>query len=296
MKRFTKGQKIVGSVLLLVVAIVLSWSVNLYVLSPQEPEKFTIAFVAGPSIDPASVEEHYGPIMTELSNQLGMEVELLVASSYATTIEALLNGTADMARFGAFIYVQAHDEFGVVPLVREIEKGSAHYFGQIIAQPGIFEEPYTLEQIKGHTMAFVDPASTSGYWASLATMKDAGVTLDDLSEYYFAGSHAAVIEAVANGAVDVGATCDRRVLIAEEEGAAVEGVDFITLSYTGPLVRTPWCVLGDMDDNMKECITQILLSMPNDVLDVAKPDGFVHAQDSDYDFMRAMAEEQESAQ
>jgi len=257
----------------------------------QPKEKFVVAFHTGPTTDPSEMEKLYGAILAELSEGLGMEVEFVMSSDYATTIEALRNGTADMVRLGPFSYIVAHDECGAIPLVREIAKGKPYYLGQIIAQPGIFDEPYDLADVAGHSVAFVEPTSTSGYLVSLAMMREAGITLDDLSEYYFAGSHPSAIEAVLNGAADVAATCDRRVNVALEEGVLVEGENYVTLAFSPPLTLNPWCVHGDMDVELRDRITQIFLDMSDETIQASEPEGFVVALDSDYNFTRKVAEE-----
>lgn len=290
-KRFARSTtgKWLGIILALIVvlgAAYMGWDQYL-----QPKEKFVVVFHTGPTTDASEMEELYGPILAELSEGLGKEVELVLASNYTTAIEALRNGTADMVRMGPFSYIMAHEECDAIPLVREIEDGKGYYLGQIIAQPDIFEEPYNLADIAGHSVAFVEPTSTSGYLVSLAMMREAGVGVDDLSEYYFAGSHPSAIEAVVNDAADVAATCDRRVNVALEEGVLVEGENYVTLAFSPPLTLNPWCVRGDMDAKMQRRITNIFLNMPNDVLDASEPEGFVVAVDADYDFTRKVAEE-----
>jgi len=290
-KRFARSTtgKWLQILLALVVLVGVFWAGWDQFLQPKE--KFVVAFHTGPTTDPSEMEKLYGAILAELSEGLGMEVEFVLSSDYATAIEALRNGTADMVRLGPFSYIVAHDECGAIPLVREIMKGKPYYLGQIIAQPGIFDEPYNLADIAGHSVAFVEPTSTSGYLVSLAMMREAGITLDDLSEYYFAGSHPSAIEAVLNGAADVAATCDRRVNVALGEGILVEGENYVTLAFSPPLTLNPWCVRGDMDAEMQERITEIFLDMSDETIQASEPEGFVVAVDADYDFTRKVAEE-----
>ena len=290
-KRFARSTtgKWLQILLALVVLVGVFWAGWDQFLQPRE--KFVVAFHTGPTTDPSEMEKLYGAILAELSEGLGMEVEFVLSSDYATAIEALRNGTADMVRLGPFSYIVAHDECGAIPLVREIMNGKPYYLGQIIAQPGIFDEPYNLADIAGHSVAFVEPTSTSGYLVSLAMMREAGITLDDLSEYYFAGSHPSAIEAVLNGAADVAATCDRRVNVALGEGILVEGENYVTLAFSPPLTLNPWCVRGDMDAEMQERITEIFLDMSDETIQASEPEGFVVAVDADYDFTRKVAEE-----
>lgn len=264
---------------------------------PPEKETLVMVFTPGPSSDLATIEAMYGPMIESLEVRANIDVEIVLATNSAAVIEALRNGTADMARLGAFAYVMAREEVGVIPLVREISYGGRdHYLGYIIGQPGVWEEPFTMEQLKGKTMVFSDPASTSGYLIPVTMLREAGMTLGDLSEHAFTGNHPASIEAVVNKAVDAAAVPDTRVIRAVDAGIAVEGENFVILAVSPKIMLPPWVVRPDLDPGLRALIRQTLLTTPEGVY-LANPDefeGFVHARDSDYDFTRAMAEAEEA--
>ncbi len=265
--------------------------------SVEEKTVLTMVFTPGPSTDLTVIEEMYGPMVESLEVRAGIEVNMVLATNATAVIEALRNGTADMARLGAFAYVMAREEIGVIPLVREISYGGRdHYLGYIIGKPGIWEEPFTMEQLAGKTMVFSDPASTSGYLIPVTMLREAGMSLDDLEEYGFTGNHPASIEAVINGAVDAAAVPDTRVIRAVEAGIAIEGENFVILSESPKIVLPPWVVREDLDPDLLALVRQTLLTTPEGVY-LANPDefeGFVHARDADYDFTRSMAEAEEA--
>lgn len=258
-------------------------------VSCQKGDVLTFVFTPGPGTDLAMVEEMYGPMLDELGESLGVETEIIVTTSAAATTEALRNGTADIGRYGPFGYIMAVDEVGVIPLVREslIGKGEM-YYGLVIAQPGIFTDTFDMTQLAGKTVAFVEPGSTSGYLFGITLMKEAGMTLDDLGEYNYAGSHPAVIEAVINGAVEVGFTCDRRVDLALESGVAVEGENFVYLLESPPINLNPWAARPDLDIDTDKLINAFL-DLSDEVLTPTKVETMIVALDSDYDFVRDMA-------
>lgn len=258
-------------------------------VSCQEKDVLTFVFTPGPGTDLALMEELYGGLVAEIGKAVGQDTEIIVTTSAAATTEALRNGTADIGRYGPFGYVMAVDEVGIVPLVRERmnEKGE-NYYGLIIAQPGLFTEPFDISQLKGRTVAFVESGSTSGYLFGITLMKEAGMTLDDLGAYNYAGSHPAVIEAVLNGAVEVGFTCDRRLDIAIAEGVAVEGENFVYLLQSPPIMLNPWAARPDIDVDIDELINAFL-DLSDEVLAPGDVETMVVALDSDYDFVRDMA-------
>lgn len=258
--------------------------------SPVEERPLRIVFSPAPGVDPATAKEAYGSVVAELEQQLGMEVEMLTTTDYAATTEALGNGTADIARLGGMPYVQAHEQIGVEPLVREINpNGVSEYHGIIIGRTGIWEEPFTWDQLKGKTMAFPDIGSTSGYLSNVVNMKNHGILLDDLAEYGFLGSHPAVLEAVVAGSVDAGGTNDWRTELAVSKAAGVLGGDFVILAMTPPIPMNCWAVRGDMDPELKKRVRTALLSLSDEAFagcDQVK--GFVPGKDSDYDYIRVL--------
>lgn len=279
-------KSIIKVLAVLILAIVLGM---LFRLAPQE-EALVIIFSPAPGVDPETAKAAYGAIAEALQVELDIEVKMVSTTNYGATTVALENGDADIARLGGEPLIQAYDNFGVVPLVREINpKGISEYHGIIIAQPGTFEEPFTWEQLKSKSMAFPDIGSTSGYLSNLANMKANGISLEDLGEYGFLGSHPIVFEAVLAGSVDVGGTNDWRTELACRKGGYREGVDFVILATTPPIPMNAWAVHEDMPEGKKEAIRKVLLSLPQEAFDQSEQvKGFVPATIEDYDYIRTL--------
>ena len=112
----------------------------------------------------------------------------------------------DGAFFGSFTGAMAIQKLGVEPIVRPVNlDGSSTYHGYIFVRKdsGI----KTVQDMKGKKMAFVEKATTAGYVFPVAYLKEQGVTnlKTFFSEYYFAGSHDAAIQAVLDKHADIGA-------------------------------------------------------------------------------------------
>lgn len=257
--------------------------------APQR-ETYRVVFTPGPGQDLAAMQEKYDPTMAYLEERTGYKFEIVTAANYTAAIEDIRAGHSEVMRGGPAAYVMAAKQTEVELLGREIIGGSESYLGMVIAKPGLFKEPYDLADVVGHTMAFVGPESTSGYVAAKVLLNRAGVEIEDLGEIAYMGSHPAVIEAVVSGAVDVGATCDRRVNIAIEEGVAVEGENYVVLAYSPPIVGNPWFIRGDLPGDVKDAIRRALLEVPREVLEPSGADDIIPALDSDYDFTRELIE------
>lgn len=252
----------------------------------EEPLKMALI----PGAEALEEVERYKPIAEYLGEQIGKEVELIVCTDYTAVVTSLKVGDCDIARLGPFSYLLAVEEAKAEIIVRGVKKstGQDAYLGYIItrADSGI----KTLEDIKGKTFAFVGVASTSGYLIPQAMFKSAGIDPEKDFETSFAGSHAAVIEAVKAGQVDAGATCDNRIEDALEAGVIEEGEIFI-VAKTDPIPMSPEVVRSGMDPALKKKIQDAYLNMPSDLAEqaVGKLSGYVKAVDSDYDFLREVA-------
>lgn len=278
-------------IVILLLVLVASIVVGRLTNEPESPS-LRIVFSPAPGVDPETAKSAYGAIAEVLQARLGVEVEMVSTTSYEATTVALENGDADIARLGGEPLIQAYDNFGVEPLVREINpNGIAEYHGIIISRPGIFGEPFVWEQLRGKSMAFPDVGSTSGYLSNLANMRANGISLEDLGEYGFLGSHPAVFEAVLAGSIDAGGTNDWRTELACRKGGYVESVDFVILAKSPPIPMNAWAVHKDMPGERKEAIRKALLSIPQGAFDQCEQvKGFVPATIKDYDYVRQLME------
>jgi phosphonate transport system substrate-binding protein len=234
--------------------------------------------------------EEFGRLLGRLS---GMPVRVTVAADYAAVIEALRNRTADLAFVHPVGYVLASREAGARILVKNRWHGKTTFTSRIYVRKdsGIGR----LEDLRGRTIAFVDPTSSSGYTYPMVLLIQRGLVKNRdprtfFRDVVFAGAHDAAFRALLNGHVDAIASFDmareqylsdpaereRIAWVAEtppipEAGiAAREGIDPIVLS------------------RLREALLQIkapehaaLLKRLYDI------DGFEPAEDRDYDPVRA---------
>lgn len=250
------------------------------------PTEEALTIVVIPAESAVSTTENFDATMEYLEDALEMNVELLTVSDYAAVVEAMRYGHADIARFGPFAYVLATQEADIEAVVVGVKEatGRPEYNALIIAQPG-------LEDLNGATFAYVDPGSTSGYLAPNTYIKRQGI---ELGEILFAGSHPAVIEAVKNSSVDAGAVADNRWFYALEEGVVTEE-QVKVFWQSNPLPNNPWVVQSDMDPGLKEAFANAMLEMPEEIVlkQGVKEIGYLPVTDSDYDFIREIAENAE---
>ncbi len=147
-------------------------------------------------------------LQEELSALLGIPVELFPAPDYAGVMQGLLADQLDYASLGASSYagIYLQDPEAVDPIfVASEADGSTGYYSVMytLASSGIT----SVEEMEGHSLAFADPNSTSGYLVPLAEMTLQGIDIETyFSEVGFGGGHEQAVVAVLNGQYDAGVT------------------------------------------------------------------------------------------
>jgi len=216
-----------------------------------------LVMVELPAAGVEATVKSYQPFVDYLSQELDQPVEFKVVTDYAAGIEALKYGHADIIRLGPSGFVLAENEVDFIPIasIANPDGTPMTYRAQIITRPG-------LTTLEGATLAYVDIGSASGYLLPATYIKKSGT---ELGKIFFAGTHPAVIEAVRNGTVDAGATCDTRMIAAIEQG--VIGSDELAVFWEGePVIRGSIVVRADMPEDLRLEIQAAFLSTPTDIV------------------------------
>ena len=152
--------------------------------------------------------EEFARVLTKLTD---IPVRVTVASDYAAVIEALRNHTADLAFVHPVGYVLASREAKATIVVRNLWHGKSSFSSRIYVrrESGL----KTLEDLRGKTIAFIDPASSSGYTYPMVLLIQRGLVKNRdpktfFREVLFAGAHDAGMRALLNGHVDALASFD----------------------------------------------------------------------------------------
>jgi phosphonate transport system substrate-binding protein len=242
-------------------------------------------FTAIPDEAPTELQRKAGPLIKYLEAKLGMKVEFIPVTDYAASVEALANKQVDMAWFGGFTFVQANVRSGgkAVPLVqREEDEKFKSVF--ITTDTNI----KSLADLKGKTVSFGSPSSTSGHLMPRSFLLDAKVDPDkDFKRVAFSGAHDATIAAVAAGKVDAGAlnisVWDKFVADKKVDPAQVRV--FFT---TPPYFDYNWTVHADMPAATKEKLTKAFLDLNKstpegkEILDLQRATRFVASKAENY--------------
>lgn len=166
-------------------------------------EKLVFGLVPPPSF--VGLEPRLSALFRFLGERAGVTLVRKHVSSYDELVKRLRRNELDVAWLPPIPFVRLDGENVVNALVCA-ERGSDESFVSVL----VTRESSTitsLPQVKGKKIGWVDPLSTTGY--VVPRMRLAGRFKDEpklFSEETFFGSHAALVRAVLDGVVDVGAT------------------------------------------------------------------------------------------
>ena len=261
-----------------------------------EKTTFTIAYAPNESTEQSS-DARKG-LAADLGKALGMKVEEIQASDYNAIIEALRTGKADMAYMGPMSVTLAVERADAKPIVMKApggDKSQAVYHSVLIARADN-NEINSIEDIKGKSMAFVDPDSTSGNLVPtseiIKAFPDDNLDTDKLhtnGDFFeavsFSGKHQAGLQAVIKGDVDVVPISDQILASEIANGNADEGD--VKVIHTSPAIPAEAMVVGTSVDNALQAkLVDFLTSYENEAYftEVIKKEGarFVACDIDDY--------------
>ena len=231
-----------------------------------------------------------------LGKLYGTPVRVTVASDYAAVIEALRNRTADLAFVHPVGYVLASREAKARIVARNLWHGKSSFTSRIFVRKdtGI----NALEALRGKTMAFVDPTSTSGYIYPMVLLIQRGLVKDRdpktfFREVMFAGAHDAAMRALLNGHVDSIASFDMAREQYLTDPAEREKLTFV--AETPPIPEAGIAARDGLDPAAIARVRGALLQMRGPAYAALLKrmydiDGFEPAEDRDYDPVRAAVE------
>jgi phosphonate transport system substrate-binding protein len=268
----------------LAMAGILGFSYQGFFVKPEEKQVLRWGLI--PADDAEEMLRDYQAVANYLGEELGMEIELTVTDDYTAAIEAMRSKHIEMAWFGPLSYVLANKMAGAEPIVNGIrsDTGLATYRTVIVtrADSGI----KTLDDLRGRSFAFVDPASTSGNLIPRKVFKENGIDPDkDFGLTYYAGTHNAVELAIANNKVDAGADSDNSYDRMVKAGQVDPAVNVI-IYRSDPIPGSPIVVRGDLPADLKLKIQKALVEMDEQTIhevggwgEIAK---YVPVTDADY--------------
>lgn len=258
-----------------------------------------------PTNNDGSMEAKTGPFADYLSEKLGMDVNVTLATDYSTIVEAMASGKVDLGIMPPAAYVQA----------RNLDAAEAILSSQLVKYDEDTEEPiegeYTstfkgevlvkadsdmesLEDLKGKKIATLSPNSASGYIYPVAEMKDLGI--DPLTDCTLTTVNDIPSEmtAVLNGQQDACFVFQGARYVFSSKFTDYDLYKDLKVLYLtdGDIPNDAIAVQPSMDEDLKAQIKDVFLNMANDekgkeAMSLWGHTGYGEADESAYDTIEA---------
>ena len=253
----------------------------------------TLRVTAIPDEAPTELQRKFKPLGEYLEKEIGMKVEFIPVSDYPASVEALVAKKVDLVWFGGFTFVQAYirSNKNVTPLVQreEDQKFTSVFISRV--DSGINQ----LSDLKGKTLSFGSPSSTSGHLMPRSYLLAEKIDPDtDLKQISFSGAHDATIAAVVGGKVQAGAL-NASVWNKFVQDKKVDTSVVRVFYTTPPYYDYNWTVRSDLDAKLQEKIRNAFLKLdskkPEDkvILDLQRATKFIPTKAENYKAIESAA-------
>ena len=226
-----------------------------------------LVFASIPDENAAQVTERYGDFIAYLSREIGVPVKLRIAGDYAAVIEGQRAEQIHIAYYGPASYARAR-MIGVktTPFAIEVNKGGVKGYYSVFYVKA--NSPYQkIEDLKGKSIALVDPNSTSSNNVPRYAMDKMGIKPDEFfGKVVYSGSHVNAVMALSQGTVDVAANWwnnenDSEMIRMADKGM-VKREDFRIIYKSDQIVNSPVAYLDSLPADLKKKIEQAFFDAP----------------------------------
>jgi phosphonate transport system substrate-binding protein len=259
--------------------------------------------------------KRYDAFQKLLQQSLGIPVKIFPAADYAGVMQGLAAGQLDATEFSPSAFAGTWlDCKCVEPVVVPLEKdGSIFYIAAMVVRKdsGI----NSIDDMKGHSLAFTDPNSASGYLIPSVTLRARGIDLADgkfFSHIGFSGGHEQGVVAVLNrqydacvvwssGQGDEAAGYTRGVLRSMVDKGMLKMADVKVIWTSDKVPNGPWTVRSALPPGLRQAFHDFMRDLPashKDIYDSVEQGTGVGYQDATleiYQGMIALREAERSA-
>ncbi|WP_448969738.1 phosphate/phosphite/phosphonate ABC transporter substrate-binding protein [Macrococcus capreoli] len=260
-----------------------------------KPKTLKVQFV--PSQNAETLEAKAKPLGKLLSKELDMPVEVSIATSYNTIVEALRSKQADVAFLPPTAYVLAHDKKAADVVLKALhetdingtKKVTDYYRGQFVVNKNSSID--SIDDINGKRIALQESTSTSGYLYPVGLLKDHNIDVNKDVKSVMVKGHDKAITALINKEVDVAATFQDARDYLEKDYPRIKSETRI-IATTEKIPNDTISVQSQLDRQLKEKVKKAFITLSKDdsskkiIKEIYSHDGYAETKDSEYDIIR----------
>ncbi|MBN2658151.1 MAG: phosphate/phosphite/phosphonate ABC transporter substrate-binding protein [Spirochaetales bacterium] len=274
--------------------------------SVVKPEVLEVQLI--PSRDATYLDAQRLPLQQLLEAQMGMKVNVTVATDYNALIEAMASEQVHVGLLATTAYVLAADEGAAEAILKSLrfdvdDNGAlmkdkplvSGYKSQLIAaaDSGI----KSVKDLAGRKIAIASFTSTSGFVWPANLLADNGIDPESGVEWINAGGHDNAVLAVYNGDADAAFTFkDARNLFDKESFFDDLMKKVVLITNTSLIPNDTISVIPGLDPDLKKKIADAFIAISEDpkgheiVFGIYSHEGYAPAKDSDYNEVRTYLE------
>jgi len=160
-----------------------------------------------PYLPQGELIKRFTPLAEYLGNIIQRPIQVRIADTYPSHVNAIGRDEIDIAFVGPAPYVDLVKRYGQKPILGRLEiNGKPVFDGYIVTRR---DSPLqNLSDLRNKNFAFVDRESTMGYVVPRYVLAEANLALKDLAHSDYLGAHYNVAMAVLAGDADAGAVKD----------------------------------------------------------------------------------------
>jgi len=242
----------------------------------------------------------YELVTEEVGRRIGLETELVIRTSY----DSLERDESEVCFVCSLPYVtlerrglEVATPVAAPVLIGDRYRGRPVYFSDVIVHR---DAPIrSFLELRGHSWAYNEPLSHSGYGITRYHMVGLGETEGFFGDVIAAGFHEEAIRMVAYGEVDASAIDSQVLSIALRDDADL-AERLRVVEVLGPSTIQPVAVSRRVPDDLRDAIRDVLVTLSDDAavrerLAVGLVERFVPVDEESYDDIRAMVDACERA-
>lgn len=255
--------------------------------SVYEKEKQIVYIGVISRYPPNIIFKGYQPIIDYLNQNEKFQFELKLSTSYSETVNQLINGEVAVAFFGSLLYINAHERYRIIPILKPLNEDFKPFFKSVVFTKSN-SNINSIQELKGKRIALPSSESFSGNWLIKYELSKYNILEKDIKDIKNFAYHQNVIYQVLNGDFDAGVVKDR--VIEEYDDRKIKIIE-----YSEPVPGSPIVAAQNYDPEIigviKSLLLKVNLKQPEFTELVKSWDkefiyGFVEANDIDYDLIR----------
>ncbi len=239
---------------------------------------------------PNIIYRGYQPILDYLTAHTPYRFELKLCDEYSSAVSMLVHKEVVAAFLGSYVYVKAHEEHGVIPILKPLNENFEPFSRSVVITSSA-SDIYSIRDLRQRTIALPSRESLSSNWLVTYEFPRHNIRPGDPAAIVNFPHHQSVLQNVARRLYDAGVT--REYLVRQVTDGSLRAI-----LYSDPFPTSPIVVASDYPreviDTMKAVLLRINRSTPDRETITRDWDnefiyGFVEAEDRDYDAVRAIS-------